>query len=207
MIVRAHKTALGEFPPPSARWRWSDVIGTGDSRVDPKVAHAVRGCLVRHDDGTYSTSKRIAEYLREKHQIKMTGSPVPAEQATLPGTPAPEASPGAVRLSPGDNNADTSPSPRDSATAPGWQVSLDGARVHADQLTAATMAEDDRTTDERIDAAHSQSERAAQDEYQASLSAFVEVRMAGRFGRPVGSVYSGVDVTLNSARQAVTPVD
>jgi hypothetical protein len=87
MKIAYNRSTLHHFPPAGKRWKWGDVVGCEDGKVDPVEAHVVTGYLQRHDDddGRYSVDDRLAEYLDDQHNIELDGSVTDPQQDTLPG--------------------------------------------------------------------------------------------------------------------------
>ncbi|WP_162991534.1 hypothetical protein [Halostella salina] len=183
MRIMYNRETLHHFPAPGKRWRWSDVVGNGEGKVDPKEAHVVSAYLVKHDDGRYSVDQRLEEYLDEKYSIELEGSVTDPQQDTLPGVdsgPSRES----VRADGGTDG------PRDDHGRELRQVSLTGEDVTDDARLAQareTMRERDRISDQDW---CGRAGRAVRDAEQRRLTAFMDAG-AGVFHRATGDVYSG----------------
>lgn len=187
MKIRAHRSEIGELPPPGVGWRWTDVVGTSEGKVDPVAAHAARPLITQNDDGTYETTRRLARYMQEKHWIELTGSVTEPQQATLPGVESsPRTGRESVRADGGTGTDTHGPEGRDDEVR---QLSLTGEDVTEDVhdvQAAETLRRHDESGDQCWCARH---ERSARDAAQTRLTVFTATAAAGALRRSAGDAY------------------
>ncbi|EMA69019.1 hypothetical protein C461_05292 [Halorubrum aidingense JCM 13560] len=184
MKLRFNHSSLGDLPPPGVTWRWGDVVGTEDGKVDPVEAHAARSLIEKRDDGRYETTSWLAEYLDDQYSITLTGEPVKtdAAQQALPGI---DAGSRAVRADGSGSTAATTSNP-----GAGRQVSLTGenasaavAELRAAEAVRVNAAKADQDRESRADGAR----RVAG---QATIATYVDAAVAGGIRRSAGDVYA-----------------
>lgn len=185
MRILYNRDTLHHFPPPDRRWKWGDVVGKSEGKVDPSEAHVVSAYLQRHDDddGRYSVDRRLAEYLDDQHSITLDGSVTDPQQQTLPVDTGPERESRVLA-------ADLDPR-RERTGAGSRQLSLSGEDVTDDVRLAGaaeTMRERDRVSDLNWDG---RAGRAVTDARQGRLTAFTHTGVFGALREQTGEVYSG----------------